>query len=88
LQEYYPHTLGVAIFSEIVGAILFVMNKPIGAWMLVRSSFNYMQCAVQPLQTLQTLQTMCSVNHSLPEVQVVDTYVVLATFLKLCHVIA
>ncbi len=34
-SAYYPHALGVAIFLEVVGSLLFVLNRRIGAWMLV-----------------------------------------------------
>lgn len=37
-SEYYPHALGFAIFLEVVGSLLFVLNRRIGAWMLVRVS--------------------------------------------------
>lgn len=34
-KDYYPALLGVAVFLEVAGSILFVLNKPLGAQMLL-----------------------------------------------------
>lgn len=34
-QERYPYVLGLAIFLEVAGSLLFTLNKPIGAHMLI-----------------------------------------------------
>lgn len=58
--QYYPHALGVAIFLEVAGSLLFVLNRPIGAWMLVRVQAPGVVCA-----RLHAHAVCCCCEHTL-----------------------
>lgn len=38
MQAWYVYALGVAIFLELAGGVLFVLGSNLGAWLLVRGA--------------------------------------------------